>query len=40
MQGDDAGTEIDAILTAAIDQYENTHGELQCLHSVPGPNRA
>ena len=38
MQGDDAGAEIDGVLTAAIDQYK-THIETQSLHSVPGANR-
>lgn len=39
LQGDSAGTEIDAILTAAIDDYENVRGELHNLQSVPEPNR-
>ena len=39
LQGDSAGTEIDAILTAAIDDYENARGELHSLQFVPEPNR-
>ena len=35
MQGDDAGAEIDAVLTAAVE----THVETQSLHSIPGANR-
>ena len=39
LQGDSDGTEIDAILTAAIDDYENARGELHSLQSVPELNR-
>ena len=40
VQGGSAGTEIDAILTAAIDDYEKVHGGLSSLQSVPEPNHS
>ena len=37
-QGGSAGTEIDTILTAAIDDYEKVHGGQPSLQPVPEPN--